>query len=48
MRVHEDLTQQQNNAVHFVFKILPDDGQVVWVLVLGFFLLFFGFCFKQG
>lgn len=43
MWVHEDLTQQQNNAVHFVFKILPDDGQVGF-----FFLNFFWLLLQTG
>lgn len=44
MRVHGDLTQQQNDAVHFVFKILLDVGQDVYI----FKNLFFGLYFKMS
>lgn len=31
MQVHEDLTQQQNNAAHSIFKIRLDDGQDFYI-----------------
>lgn len=29
--MHEDLTQEQNNAAHSIFKILLDDGQNFYI-----------------